>query len=62
MKPKELIKKWVQAFNIENADKIAGLYHDDAINHKVVNDQVIGLDSIANMFKKNCKAKNSLYS
>ena len=33
MKPKELVEKWVETFNIRNADKIAELYHNNAINH-----------------------------
>jgi hypothetical protein len=51
MKPKELIKKWVDIFNNENADKIAELYHDDAINHQVANEPIIGRDSINDMFR-----------
>lgn len=33
MKPKELIKKWVEAFNKCDAEELAEFYHDDAINH-----------------------------
>ena len=32
-------------------DKIAELYHEDAINHQVINEPIIGRDSINEMFK-----------
>jgi limonene-1,2-epoxide hydrolase len=51
MKPKELIKLWVDIFNTGNADKIAELYHEDAINHQVAYDPIIGRDSINDMFR-----------
>ena len=43
MKPKELVEKWVEIFNFGNAQKLAELYHDNAINHLVANDPVISL-------------------
>ncbi len=52
MKPKELVKKWVEIFNTGNASQIATLYHDDAINHQITNDPVIGKQAISEMFKK----------
>ncbi len=51
MLPKELIKKWVDIFNTGNADKIAELYHEDAINHQVANEPIIGRNSIKEMFR-----------
>jgi len=50
MRPKELIKKWVELFNSAQADKLADLYHDDAINHQVANEAIIGRAAIKNMF------------
>lgn len=50
MKPKELIKKWVQLFNEANAIKLAELYHDDAINHQVANKPIQGKAAIKEMF------------
>ena len=47
---KELIIKWVEIFNRRNADEIAILYHNDAINHQVANDPVIGKEAIKKMF------------
>ena len=47
---KKLIIKWVEIFNRRNADEIAKLYHNDAINHQVTNEPVIGKEAIKKMF------------
>jgi len=52
MKPKELIKKWVETFNQGNAEKISEFYHEDAINHQVTNEAVVGKNAIKEMFTK----------
>ena len=52
MKPKEIIEKWVEAFNNGDANGIADLYHDDAINHQIANEPIIGKTAIREMFKK----------
>ncbi len=51
MKPKELIKKWVETFNKGDAEEIAEFYHDDAINHQVANEPVVGKKAILKMFE-----------
>ena len=48
---KELIIKWVEIFNRRNADEIALLYHNDAINHQVTNKPIMGKEEIKKMFK-----------
>ena len=50
MKPRDLIKLWVEIFNQGDADKIAELYHTDAINHQVANQPVEGKKAIKDMF------------
>ena len=40
MKPKEVVQKWVDAFNRHNAEEIVCLYHNDAVNHQVANQPV----------------------
>jgi hypothetical protein len=50
MQPKEILRKWVEIFNQGNSDKIVELYHDDAINHQVVNEPVVGKENIRKMF------------
>lgn len=51
MKPRELIKEWVKAFNEGDAEKISDFYHSDAINHQVANKPVVGKDAILEMFR-----------
>lgn len=51
MKQKELIIKWVDAFNKGDADLIADFYSDDAVNHQVANGLVSGKNAIKEMFR-----------
>lgn len=50
MKPSEVIKLWVEAFNEADADKLADFYSEDATNHQVAETPVIGKSSIREMF------------
>ena len=50
MEPKKLVELWVEAFNLGDADKIAELYADDAINHQVANQPINGKLAIKEMF------------
>ena len=50
MRPKEVVERWVAAFNAGDAEAIAGLYHEDAVNHQVVNEPVVGREAIRQMF------------
>ena len=52
MKPKELIKEWIKAFNERDAEKISNFYHFDAINHQVADKPIIGKTAIREMFEK----------
>lgn len=51
-KPKALVKQWVETFNTANADALAELYHNDAINHQVANEPVTGKAAIRKMFAR----------
>jgi rubrerythrin len=46
LRPKEVVCKWVDAFNNHDVEAIVSLYHDNATNHQVTNDPVIGIDAI----------------
>lgn len=35
MTPRELVTRWVDAFNRADPDALAGFYTDDAVNHQV---------------------------
>lgn len=50
MEPKELVQKWVEIFNEGDANKIAELYHEDAINHQIANEPIKGKEAIKEMF------------
>lgn len=50
MSPKEIVKKWVEAFNEGDAEKLALLYANNAINHQVANEPVEGKAAIQTMF------------
>jgi len=51
MKPKEIIIKWVEAFNRADANALAQFYAEDAVNHQVANEPVVGRNSIQRMFE-----------
>jgi limonene-1,2-epoxide hydrolase len=50
MRPKEIIQKWVDAFNKADVEEIISFYSDDAINHQVANAPVKGKEAIKKMF------------
>ena len=52
MRPKEILCQWVDAFNSADAEAIADLYDDKAINHQVANEPVIGKIAIRKMFEQ----------
>ena len=52
MEPRELVKTWVAAFNRADAEAIANLYAEDAINHQVVREPVVGRNAIREMFER----------
>ena len=49
-KPIEILEKWIAAFNNADIEAISALYADDAINHQVANEPVIGKPAIRKMF------------
>jgi limonene-1,2-epoxide hydrolase len=50
MTPRELVEKWVEAFNKADADTLASFYAEDAINHQVAETPVHGRSAIRDMF------------
>ena len=50
MNPAELLDRWIEAFNAADADALAALYHDDAVNHQVANAPIEGRTAIHAMF------------
>ncbi len=50
MKPGELVRAWVEAFNRADVEALAGLYAEGAVNHQVANEPVLGRAAIHRMF------------
>ncbi|MFQ3576443.1 MAG: nuclear transport factor 2 family protein [Cytophagales bacterium] len=52
MTPKDFLQKWIDAFNKADLETISDLYADNAVNHQVANDPVVGKPAIKEMFKR----------
>lgn len=52
MKPKQIVQKWVEAFNNADVHALYELYHPKAVNHQVANTPVEGSEAIKAMFEQ----------
>jgi len=52
MKPRQILEKWIDAFNKADVTTLAGLYSEDAVNHQVANDPIEGREAIKAMFTR----------
>ncbi|WP_321480251.1 nuclear transport factor 2 family protein [uncultured Bacteroides sp.] len=50
--PKEVLKKFIDAFNEADVDAIIELYDENAVNHQVANEPIVGKAAIKEMFIK----------
>ena len=50
MTPKEVVQNWIDAFNKIDIEAIADMYAENAINHQVVTEPLIGRAAIKQMF------------
>ena len=50
--PKEVVARWVGLFNAADADALAALYHEDAVNDQVAETAVKGQAAIRDMFRR----------
>ena len=50
MRPRDVVRAWVEAFNRADADALAGLYRTDATKHQVAESPVHGREAIRAMF------------
>lgn len=50
MKPKDLVEQWVEAFNRADPDALAAFYAEDAVNHQVAENPVVGRAAIREFF------------
>jgi len=51
MKPAEVLQFWIERFNAGDVAGLMELYHEDAVNHQVVTDPLVGRDEIRRMFE-----------
>lgn len=51
MRPKEIVRKWIKAFNRADVKEIISLYDENAVNHQVANQPVCGKAAIKAMFE-----------
>ncbi len=52
MTPKAVLQQFIDLFNQADAEGLAELYAEDAVNHQVANDPVMGRAAICQMFKQ----------
>ncbi len=50
MRPREVVRAWVEAFNRADVDALVGLYEEGAVNHQVAEEPVEGRAAIRAMF------------
>lgn len=51
MKPIEVVECWVEYFNNADVNGLCSLYHQDAVNHQVVTEPLVGIDAIRSLFE-----------
>lgn len=51
MTPKEVVIKYVEAFNNVDIETLTDLYAEDGVNHQVVSEPVTGKEAIGKMFE-----------
>jgi len=52
MTPKQVLEKWLQYFNEANVEELSELYSENAVNHQVANEPVVGKQAIKEMFAR----------
>ena len=56
MRPKDLVRAWVEAFNRADVSALTALYEADATNHQVAETPVNGREAIRQMFERSFAA------
>ncbi|MEM8488350.1 MAG: nuclear transport factor 2 family protein [Bacteroidota bacterium] len=51
MTPAALVREWIQRFNRGDVEGLAALYAEEATNHQVVTDPLVGREAIRKMFE-----------
>jgi limonene-1,2-epoxide hydrolase len=50
--PRQVVEVWIEAFNRGDAEALAAMYAEDAINHQVMWDPLVGKSAIRAMFAR----------
>jgi len=50
MTPRQVLEKWLVAFNQADTEAISNLYADNATNHQVAYEPIVGKEAIRQMF------------
>jgi limonene-1,2-epoxide hydrolase len=50
MRPREVVERWVEAFNRADVEALAALYGKEAVNHQVAEEPVEGREASRRMF------------
>ena len=45
-----VLMKWIEAFASRDSDRVASLYHADAVNWQIANDPAMGQEAIRSLF------------
>ena len=51
MKPVDVLEQWIERFNAGDVDGLMELYAEDAVNHQIVTDPLVGRDNIRRLFE-----------
>jgi limonene-1,2-epoxide hydrolase len=60
MTPGQVVETWVKRFNAGDVEGLAALYHEDAVNHQVVQEPIVGREAIRAMFEREMAAAEML--
>lgn len=52
MRPKQVVELWVERFNAGDAVGLADLYHENAVNHQMMQEPIEGRSAIRAMFER----------
>ncbi len=58
MRPRDVVKAWVEAFNRADVEALVSFYREDGINHQVAEETVQGRDGLRAMFAAGFAAAN----
>lgn len=50
LRPRDVVERWVDAFNRRDVDALAAFYAPSAVNHQVAEEPVAGREAIRKMF------------